>query len=193
MNSLSRMTLISLSLVVEGGLALAAWLLGWLTGVSPLKRLRLDWRDVSLGLVICIPMLLVFCACLRWPVGPLARTKQLVDKIIRPLFGSCSLLELAFLSALAGIGEEMFFRGFLQDLFVQRLGPIGGLLCASVCFGLLHPITPTYMVMATLMGTYLGWWYMDNGNLLTVIVAHGLYDFCALIVLVKWEPERSGN
>jgi membrane protease YdiL (CAAX protease family) len=60
-----------------------------------------------------------------------------------------------------------------------------------VIFGLLHPITPGYILIAGLMGAYLGGLWMLNGNLLTVMVAHALYDFVALVLLLREKPARS--
>ena len=60
--------------------------------------------------------------------------------------------------------------------------PWPGLAVASLLFGLLHPITPTYVAIAALLGAYLGAVWLATGNLLTVIVAHALYDFVALVI-----------
>ena len=46
-------------------------------------------------------------------------------------------------------------------------------------------ITPTYGVLAALIGVYLGWVWLASGNLLAPVVAHALYDFVALVVLVR--------
>ena len=106
-----------------------------------------------------------------------------------PLFRDCRLAELAIIATLAGIGEEMLFRGVIQAAAAQEIGGQRGvwlgLLLASVLFGLLHPITPTYAILAGLIGLYLGGLWLASGNLLTPVVAHGAYDFLALVYLVK--------
>jgi membrane protease YdiL (CAAX protease family) len=61
-----------------------------------------------------------------------------------------------------------------------------------VLFGLLHPITPTYAVLAALMGAYLGGVWLASGNLLVPIVAHALYDFIALAYLLAPPPGARG-
>jgi membrane protease YdiL (CAAX protease family) len=177
-----------LALIFEGGLGLAAWLLGWVFDQPPLRDLRWDGRAVGLGVAATVPMLVIFFACLRWPVGPLARIKQISDELIRPLFASCSPLELALVALVAGIGEEMLFRGFLQNLLSARFGWWAGWVITSLLFGLMHPITAAYVVLAAGLGLYLGWVWAAAGNLLTVIIAHGLYDFIALVYLVQRAP-----
>jgi membrane protease YdiL (CAAX protease family) len=49
----------------------------------------------------------------------------------------------------------------------------------------MHPITRMYVVLCVLVGLYLGWLWMVTDNLLVPIVAHGAYDFFALVYLVR--------
>jgi hypothetical protein len=65
-----------------------------------------------------------------------------------------------------------------------------GLAVAALLFGLAHFITPTYAVLAGTMGLYLGWLWIDTGNLLVPITAHAVYDFLALAYLAKIRPGR---
>lgn len=179
--------------LLEGGLGLLAWGLGWLLDQPALANLH--WRpgDLALALAATLPMLLIFVLFLRLPFGPFVRIQRFVDEFLRPLFVPCTLVELAVLSLAAGIGEEMLFRGVLQGVFSHWWGPWPGVLAASVVFGLLHLITPTYAVMATLLGVYLGGCFLASDNLLVVIVAHALYDFVALVYLVRSAPPAGGH
>jgi membrane protease YdiL (CAAX protease family) len=52
----------------------------------------------------------------------------------------------------------------------------------------LHALTPTYALLAVLAGAYLGGVWLLSGNLLVVIVAHGIYDFVALLYLLRLTP-----
>jgi membrane protease YdiL (CAAX protease family) len=183
--SADRQTLILIAVAVEGGLILLAWLLGWYFEQPPAAQF--DWgpQGVLLGLAATVPMLLVFLALLRWPVGPLERVKQFCREVIRPIFAPCTLLDLFGISALAGFGEEMLFRGVLQGAFAHSLGPWAALALVSLLFGLLHAVSLPYAVLATLMGAYLGAVHLLATNLLVVVVAHGLYDFLVLLWLVR--------
>jgi membrane protease YdiL (CAAX protease family) len=190
---LRRQTLL-LGVLVEGGLGVLACVLRWAFGQPVWERWHWQGRDAVLGVVASLPMLLAFGLCFWWPVGPLGRIKQFCEEIIRPLFAACSILDLALISALAGVGEEMLFRGVLQEVLGARLNPWLGLAAASVVFGLFHPITPAYIVLATGMGAYLGALWLATGNLLTVSVTHGLYDFLVLVYLVNHGPRvRAGE
>ena len=177
-----------LAAAFEGGLALLALGLGWLPGVqAPLPKIHWIARDAAWGIVACLPLLVVFFICVRWPVGPLVRIKQLSEEFIREWFASCSVLQLGLISLLAGIGEEMLFRGVIQDTLSAWINPLAGIVLASLLFGLMHPITPFYVVLAALMGAFLGWIFIITENLLPPIITHGLYDFLALTYLTRLE------
>jgi membrane protease YdiL (CAAX protease family) len=49
----------------------------------------------------------------------------------------------------------------------------------------MHPMTPAYAVLASLAGAYLGWAYLATENLLVPVLAHALYDFTALVYLLR--------
>jgi membrane protease YdiL (CAAX protease family) len=180
-----RWWLLGIGLLVEGGLALLALLLGWLFRTPAMATLNWNVHGLWLGAAAAVPMLAGFFLCVRWPLGPLARIKQFSDEVIRPLFRPCSLLEIAAIALAAGFGEELLFRGVLQALLAGWLDPAMGLIAASVVFGLLHSITPTYAVLAALLGAYLGVCWLATDNLLVPIVAHALYDFVALVYLAR--------
>jgi uncharacterized protein len=187
MNDDSRLRLwvFALGVAFEGGLALLALLLGWLLGTPPLADFRWSASDAALGAAAAVPMLALFLLIERYPAGPLGRIRRFLDEVVRPLFRKSSPLELAVISLLAGLGEEMLFRGVIQAALQGWLGPLPALLLASALFGLLHPITATYVVLAAVLGLYLGGVWMLTGNLLVVIVTHALYDFVLLVYLVR--------
>jgi hypothetical protein len=187
-----RRQLLLIGTVAEGGLAGLAWLLGWLLDQPPLESFQWGFGDAAWGAAASLPMLLAFWFLLHWPLGPFASIKDFCDEVARPLFRPCTLLDLALISLLAGVGEEMLFRGVLQGAIGRWLGPWVGLAVAGSLFGLAHLITPTYAVMAALFGFYLGWLWMVNGNLLTAITAHALYDFLALVYLVRGPSAAKG-
>jgi membrane protease YdiL (CAAX protease family) len=180
-----RWKAVLLGVVFEGGLGLLALFLGWLLGQPALETFRWSLEAFAVGTAASVPMVVVFLVIERWPIGPLARIRRILDETIRPLFGRCSLVELALISLLAGLGEEMLFRAVIQAVTARCLGWWPALLIASALFGLVHPITRIYIVLAAVMGVYLGAVWLLSGNLLTVIVTHALYDFVVLVYLLR--------
>jgi uncharacterized protein len=183
-----REVIIIFAVFFEAGLAPLSLVLGWLFGHPPLERFVWSMPDALLGIVATIPLVLMFLAMLRWPIGPLARVKKFCDTEVVPLLDQSSWSEIALISLSAGVGEEMLFRGVLQTSIGSSLGIGWGLVLASVLFGLFHPISPTYMIIATILSIYLGSVMIAQENLLTVMVIHALYDFAALGYLLRIRP-----
>jgi membrane protease YdiL (CAAX protease family) len=189
---LGRWQLVLLAVLFEGGLAVCAWLTAWLLELPLLQELWWSPTDAAVGVAACVPMLFVFWFCLRSRLPGLVRMRQLCDDFIRPLFAPCSLAELALVALVAGLGEEALFRGVVQPALSDWFGKAAGLFLASLVFGALHAVTATYALLATLLGVYLGGVWLLTGNLLVVIVAHGLYDFFALVYLSRSRAPATG-
>jgi membrane protease YdiL (CAAX protease family) len=182
-----------LAIVFELSLGAVAVLVGWLLGHSPLSRVgssltQLLWF-AALGAAAALPMLLGLLAALACPLEPFARLRRLVAELVPRLFPGAGLLELALVSMAAGIGEELLFRGLVQDGLSRWVGdPFGvwlGLAAASLLFGLAHPVSPLYVFLAMLTGAYLGWLLIVTGSLVTPVVAHATYDLVALVLVSR--------
>jgi membrane protease YdiL (CAAX protease family) len=182
-----------LGILFEAGLGLLAFGVSWLFNEPIWRQVHCSTRDVALGILISVPMLLAFGVCVRWPIGPLARIKQFADEVVRPMFAPYAVWELALLSLAAGAGEELLFRGTVQAALAGWLGPHAGLALASILFGLMHPMTWAYAVLASVMGAYLGWAWITTGNLLVVIVAHAFYDCIALVFITRLRVSSFGG
>lgn len=182
-------TIVTLAILVEGGLGILAAAIGWLIGEPPLWMIRANLADLLLGALAAVPLVGGGYLLMRRPPPFLQPLRELVDTLVAPMFRGCTVLELAAVSALAGLGEEMLFRGVIQHSLAAGIGGTGGLwiglLVASALFGAAHAISPWYAVLAGLTGVYLGGLWLASDNLLVPVVAHGLYDFVALVYLVK--------
>jgi len=183
-----------LAALFEGGLAVVALALGWLLNVDPLESFHADMAAVGIGVTATLPLLLGLWLCLKWPIGPLRKILRVIDEVLVPLFRQCNLLELAVISLLAGLGEEMLFRGIVQAAVAGWIdGPRGvwiALAAAAILFGLAHSVTFTYAILATLIGFYLGGLWLATGNLFVPIIVHACYDLVALTYLVKLRTPR---
>lgn len=108
--------------------------------------------------------------------GHPASVHAFLESEVFPFFRRASVADLLGVAALAGLGEELFFRGVLQDEL--------GIWIASAIFGLPHgPSRELWplAVWATGMGVVLGALYQASGNLFVPALAHALYDGAALI------------
>jgi len=56
----TRAEVITISILVEGGLVLGAYPLGWLLGVHPLRNFIVNWHDSLIGMEAALPFLPIF-------------------------------------------------------------------------------------------------------------------------------------
>lgn len=183
-----------LAVVVEGALGLVALGLAWLCGVSLRDQFGTTaWGLVEgafFGAVATLPMLALFWWLLEAPWRPFVELKTQVASMVRELFPRARTAELAIIAILAGVSEELLFRGVLQTVAARWTTPIVGLAIASLVFGGLHAVSRLYFILATVIGVYLGWLHLECNDLTVPIVAHALYDFVALTYLTKIESKR---
>jgi membrane protease YdiL (CAAX protease family) len=171
--------------LLEAALAPLALVLGWALRQPPLADFAWSEEAVLTGLAATLPMLALLAIGVRRPVGPIRRIRDFFDRELAPILEGCEWPDLALISVAAGVGEEMLFRGVLQGSLARALNPAAAIALASALFGLLHPVSATYVLLAAFLGAYLGFVWLASGNLLTVIVAHAVYDFVALLVLTR--------
>jgi len=170
---------------VLAALALGAWL-----DAAPFAELRWSWRGLAWGIAATAPLLLGLWWCLRTSAPSVARLVRLVEERLAPLFAGSTTLELVILAAMAGLGEEALFRGVVQTALADHLVPWLAVLVTGLLFGAAHWLTTSYAVLAAIVGVYLGWLLLASGNLLVPILAHALYDFVALSILVRRAERR---
>ncbi len=173
----------------EGALAGLALLLIWLCDLPLCGTILWSIADAAIGALLSIPMIVGMLIFLRLPTRSSAEMRRFCDAILRPIFHVCRWPELLLISLVAGVTEELLFRGALQTIATSWWGPTLALLASSVLFGLLHPFSIVYVVFAALMGAYLGALWLVFGNLLVPMLAHGAYDFVMLLMVVK-DPVR---
>jgi len=98
------------------------------------------------------------------------------------------ITNIIFISLFAGIGEELFFRGVLQRLFIKAFkNPWVGIIVTAFLFSALH-VQFFGFIPRFLLGILLGAVYWYSGSLLTAIVAHFLYD-AFFIVWAYFQPQ----
>jgi membrane protease YdiL (CAAX protease family) len=186
--SYSRLQLLILAIIAEGFILVLALVLAAIFHIDMHWSTQNFFAGLPAGIAGTIGPLLFFMLSLSKKVDPIpviGSLRQTVIKDVKKLFDNSGLADIALISLLAGIAEEMLFRGVIQ----AAIGMIG----ASILFGLAHFITRAYMVIALCMGLYLGFFFEITGNLFVPIQIHVFYDFGALIYLkyfVHYETEN---
>jgi len=179
-----RRTFLMLATLFQGAICLLALGVGWLLGTSPFEHWQMNLHSLGYGVAGAIPMLLMFAVTYLYPVGPLKAIKEFLIEALGPSLSECAWYDLIWVAFLAGFSEELMFRGVIQ----KSLGYFGwwvALLVSNVLFGMAHAITLTYVLLAALLGIYLGLLFEVAGqqNLLVPIVTHTIYDLIAFFVV----------
>lgn len=189
----TRLQILRLAILVEGGLAGFAVLLAWIVGRNLFEGMRWDMAGIGTGIAATAPLFLFLALAVRSQAGPFVRIRRILDDVLLPWLSPCRMIDLLLLALFAGIGEELLFRAFLQSVLADAFhSPVAGLIVASLLFGVCHWITTDYVVLTSIAGFYLGAvWLAADGNTLVVMIAHSLYDFVALVLLLKWHRAKS--
>lgn len=102
------------------------------------------------------------------------------------------LLNLVFIALFAGVGEELFFRGIFQRLFIKATkSPWAGIILAAFFFSFFH-FQFFGFIPRFLLGILLGAMYWYSGSLWVAIIAHFVYD-AFFITYAYFEPEMITN
>lgn len=169
----------------EGLLIPLALGLALLLGVSPWAHLRPSAAVLPLALAATLPLLAALAALGALRPGWFRDIEALLRPLVAALFRGRGAVPVLVVAALAGLGEELLFRGVLQAWLAGVAGPWPAVVLAGVAFGLAHYLSPAYFVLATGMGLYLGALYQLTGDLLLPVLVHALYDAIALAYLLR--------
>ena len=177
---MSRQRFLLFAGLVQGGVLLLAMGLVYALGLSPTMLVRWSPRDLIGGLLAVFPLLAVY------HFSPDLR-QQATDSLGESL-SRCRWYDLVGLAALAGIGEELLFRGVLYEGLVP-FHPWLALIMSNVAFGLLHALSWNYFLTTTTIGFsfHVLAGISEPRNLLAPMVAHSVYDLVAFILLRR-EP-----
>jgi membrane protease YdiL (CAAX protease family) len=178
--------LVPVVLATQAGLAGAAVLGAEVAGV------RFAWgrplRDMLVGGLVAAALAAANLGVLERPSGVWRPLRAAVDDVLIPTFVGLSGWQIVTLSLAAGVGEELFFRGFLQ--------PIAGVVAASLAFGAAHVAGArmvAFGVWAAAMGLVLGGLVVATGGIVASMTAHACYDMLAFNYLSAAGRRRTSS
>jgi len=95
-----------------------------------------------------------------------------------------SLLIGVLLLFIIGPGEEIFWRGFIQNTLSQKLGENYGYILSVLLYSGVHVVTGNFMlIIATFVcGVFWGWIYKKEKSLYPVIISHAIWDVAIFII-----------
>jgi len=171
----------------EASLVIVAVFLGWVADIDPLENLYFSETAIAYGVIGTAPLFLMFLALEKMQGESVVNIRKLLLNTLGPGLHRYHWTDLFILAAIAGVSEELLFRGVIQPWIENSWGITAGLIGSNIVFGLVHAVTPLYAALAALVGIYLGL-SLDYGgerNLLIPIIIHGFYDFLAFVALMR--------
>ena len=90
----------------------------------------------------------------------------------------------AALALVIGPGEELFWRGLVQQNLQRAFGRLPGMLIASSCYGAIHLVSEnlTLTGAATTAGLFWGGLYARDSRLAPLIISHVTWDIWIFLV-----------
>jgi membrane protease YdiL (CAAX protease family) len=96
-------------------------------------------------------------------------------------------MNLLFIAVFAGVGEEFFFRGVLQRIFIRLFKNVwAGIIITAIIFSAIH-FQFYGFIPRFILGVLLGLIYWYSGSLWPAIIAHTIYDGFA-VVMIYFNP-----
>jgi membrane protease YdiL (CAAX protease family) len=151
--------------------------------VSEVFRFKASY--IGIGIVSAFVLYLVFL------VGNAAASKlfSFAQRQISDIYDlraqSNSIIVGIFLFFFIGPGEEIFWRGFIQQKLVHRQRPLKGFLTAALIYGAVHLWTFNFILFITALicGLFWGFIYMRYRSVWPGIISHALWDVSIFILL----------
>lgn len=149
-----------------------------------LKQFQWTWKAVGLGLFAAGALWVVFYLGEFFSSLFFGFAREQVDSIYALKEGQNKLWIALGLLFVMGPAEEIFWRGFVQQNFINRYGEWKGLALATLLYALVHVWSFNFMLLmsALVCGIFWGLMYRYNKNLVPLVVSHAVWDFAVFIL-----------
>lgn len=111
------------------------------------------------------------------------------DTQISSVYSNKSNANLALIGLLLffiiGPGEELYWRGFIQNTLGKEFGENKGYLFSVLLYAAVHIVTGNFMLIiaALVCGLFWGWLYKKEKSLIPVIISHAIWDLTIFVLL----------
>ncbi len=144
------------------------------------QKPKVRWRISSFAFGILSALVLYFLFYAGHLLAPyiLPSAKTQVRGIYFLGEGTSKVLIFLLLFFITGPGEEIFWRGFLQDHLMEKRGNFQGFVLATVIYAGVHVFSfnPMLILAALVAGTFWGLLYLWKRDLLAQITSHSFWS-----------------
>ncbi len=186
------------AIIFEGAMALIGALLALFCGLDLWKAFHTPdlvtlFNQLGLGVGFAAGLGLLFTLLDYIPWQHLKQVSQKTKEAVVETMKNVSRFNRFLVCLLAGIGEEILFRGFIFVAIFEfwpwgleyNLNIIAAILASSILFGFGHYVTLLYFIITGLLGAAFCLVFLWTGSLIAPVVAHALYDFYAMELALK--------
>jgi membrane protease YdiL (CAAX protease family) len=142
-----------------------------------LRRFPAKWIGTAVGLILLVLVLAIFLERFL----PAGEEQGYAPDVWRPERATAFFVNGVVAATVVPFAEELFFRG-LGVRALAFLGSVWAILGTAVVFGLGHGLLIAMPVFIA-FGVALGWVRLRSDSVWPGIVAHGLFNALALVVL----------
>jgi membrane protease YdiL (CAAX protease family) len=151
-----------------------------LTSIDLLALLHPGVDAVLIGIAATVSLALLLAWFMRTQWSAVAELRRSQIEFLSEIGFDLTPARILLLSLVAGISEELFFRGVLQTVIDRHSSILIAIVLTNIVFGALHARTPFYAIAAGFAGAYFGFLFWETGSLAAPIIAHAAYDYVAL-------------
>ena len=150
-----------------------------------LKQFQWNWKSIGLGLLAAVVLWVVFYLGEFFSSLLFGFAREQVDSIYAMKEGQNKLWIALGLLFIMGPAEEIFWRGYVQQNFIDKYGEWKGLVFATLIYALVHIWSFNFMLVmsALVCGIFWGLIYRYNKNLVPLIVSHAVWDVMVFILV----------
>ena len=142
------------------------------------EQLHIDLKSVLIGLASAVILYGIFwvgkeISSLIFPFA-----EQQIGGVYAKGEGSRMGIVFLLLFFVTGPGEELYWRGYIQDRLMKRFGGLGGFLITVALYAGVHLWSFNFMLIgaAAVAGAFWGIMYWRLGNLVPVIISHSVWS-----------------
>lgn len=155
-------------------------------GTAALAPVEMAWiAAIAVGMLVPLDRL---GELNQWIVSPPAAYAEWQQQLLPTSTLQTWLLYLG-LAVVVPVGEELVFRGLVQQAVRTLVGPIAASALAGVLFGLLH-LEPYFLLPLALTGFLLGLVYEITDTLWAPVLLHVLYNAAVLTLWMQAESDE---
>jgi len=176
----------------ELGLGVVAVILAAFLGIDLWARMSFDLATINVAVLSTIPLLGAMLMLTQSKWKWVRFLHEPIHTHMMPLLRNLPTGGLLMIACAAGVGEELLFRGLIQQGLSDWGGAGVGLVLASLLFGAAHALNRYYALVTFVMGLYLGLLYQASENIVLVMLVHALYDWVALRFLLATSKPSNG-